>query len=448
MIAPIARSALALMLALVLFARPAMAQSILRDAETEAFLNEISAPLVEAAGLRPENVEIVIIDDPTINAFVAGGQIVYLHSGLIAEADHVGQLQAVIAHELGHIEGGHVIRMRDGMSKAGNISLASMILGAAAIAAGAGEAGMGIFMAGQQAATYQFLAFTRVQETSADLAGARYLADAGLSGRGSLEFFKKLENQELRLNISQQDSYARTHPLSRERISTLTDVYQRDPAWDRPVDADNEATFQRVKAKLVGYVDPARAARDYRDDDTSVPALYARAYSYHRGGYPEHALAKADALVAQSPEDPYFQELKGQILLESGRPDQAIAPLTNAYEMTGGHPLVAVTLGHALIAREDPEQMAEAKRILRAAVHKDRENSFAWYQLGVIYDREGDTARAALASAERFHLIGEHKLALASARQAMNLIDVSGPDWLRAQDIAMVSEAAIAKLED
>ena len=442
------RALVALVAALCLFVRPAAAQSILRDAETEAFLNEISAPLVEAAGLRPENVEIVIIDDPSINAFVAGGQIVYLHSGLIAEADHVGQLQAVIAHELGHIEGGHIIRMRDGAGRAGKISLASILLGAAAIAAGAGEAGMGIFMAGQQVATYQFLAFTRVQETSADLAGARYLSEAGLSGKGSLEFFRKLENQELRLNIPQEDSYARTHPLSRERISTLAGVYERDPAWERPVDPEDNARFLRVRAKLIGYVDPARATRDYPQGDNSVPGRYARAYAWHRGGYPDAAIGEAEALVESNPDDPYFQELKGQILLESGNPEDAIAPLRNAYEITGGHPLIAVTLGHALIAREDPQQMAEAKRILRAAVHKDRENSFAWYQLGVIYDREGDEARAALATAERFHLMGQPKLALASAQRAMNTLEHSGPDWLRAQDIAMVSQAEIEKLED
>ncbi|HEX8263504.1 MAG TPA: M48 family metalloprotease, partial [Allosphingosinicella sp.] len=208
-----------LVLSFSLTARPAMAQSILRDAETESVFKEMSRPLIEAAGLRPENVQIVLIQDKSINAFVAGGQIVYIHSGLIAAADNANEVQGVIAHELGHITGGHIIRFGEGARVAVGITLLSLLLGAAAMAAGAGEAGAAILGAGQEAAMGKFLAYTRTQESAADQAGASFLNKAGISGKGSLSFFKKLQNQEFRLALSQEDSYARSHPLSGERIS-------------------------------------------------------------------------------------------------------------------------------------------------------------------------------------------------------------------------------------
>ncbi|MGH6706888.1 MAG: M48 family metalloprotease [Sphingomicrobium sp.] len=437
-----------LMLGLVLFfaaARPAAAQSLLRDSETELLFKDISDPLIVAAGLDPKSVKVVLVNDQEINAFVAQGQVVYIHSGLLTASDNVNQLQGVIAHELGHVAGGHAIRIYDGANKATAITLLSLVLGAAAIAAGAGDAGMGIFAAGQQAAMGTFLAFTRAQESSADLAGAKYLAGAGVSGKGSIEFFKKLQNQEYRLAIYAKDSYDRTHPLSSERIASLTEIYKKDPAWNRPVDPALEARFERVKAKLIGYVTPKQAVNFYPESNQGVPAHYARAYAYHLGAYPEKAAQEADALLATNPEDPFFLELKGQILLEGGKPKDAIAPLRKAVENAPNMPMIAVMLGHALIASEKPENFAEAKQVLRTAVNRDNDNPFAWYQLGIVYDREGDKARAALATAERNNLEGKNKLALASAKMAMAGLPAGTPDYLRAQDIAMVSEEAVKK---
>lgn len=435
---------LALALAsLALMTRPALAQQILRDAETEAFMADMSAPLVKAAGMTPNNVQVLVINDPEINAFVAGGQYVWVHSGLIAQADNVNQLQGVVAHELGHIEGGHIIRSGEGIKDATSVTLLSLVLGAAAIAAGGAEAGMGIMGLGQQAAMSRFLAFSRAQESSADLAGARYLHTAGISGRGSLEFFKKLQNQEYRLAIPQDNSYGRTHPLSGERINVLREVYTVDPAWDKPVDPQLEARFERIKAKLIGFVsEPQQTLIKYPESDQSLPAHYARAYAWHKSAYPQKALAEADALLAAEPHDPYFLELKGQILLESGRPADAVAPLREAVRRTN-QPLISVLLAHALIATEDPANFAEAEQVLRVAVQRDRENPFAWYQLGVVYERRGDTPRAALATAERYAMMGDHNLALRSADVAVQGLKPGTVDYLRAQDIAMTSRAAV-----
>lgn len=437
------RAAAMAIASLALVAQPVMAQQILRDAETEAFMADMSGPLVSAAGMEPRNMQVLVLNDPEINAFVAGGQYVWIHSGLIAAADNVNQLQGVVAHELGHIEGGHVIRSSEGMKAATGITLLSLVLGAAAIAAGGAEAGMGILGMGQQAAMGKFLAFSRAQESSADLAGARYLSQAGLSGKGSLEFFKKLQNQEFRLAIPQKDSYGRTHPLSGERINVLREVYTVDPAWDKPVDPKLEARFERIKAKLVGFVsEPTQTLIKYPESDKSLPAHYARAYAWHKSAYPDKAIAEVNALLAAQPDDPYFLELKGQVLLESGKPADAIPPLREAVQLTQ-QPLISTMLGHALIATEDEKNFAEAEQVLRNAVARDRENPFAWYQLGVVYERRGDTPRAALATAERYALMRQDQMALRSADAAMQALKPGTVDYLRAQDIAMVSRAAI-----
>ena len=445
-----------LMLALILSmsaVRPAFAQSggsnagpsVLRDSETELLFKDIARPLVQAAKLDPNNVQVVLLNDPEINAFVDQGQIVYIQSGLIQSADNVNQLQGVIAHELGHVAGGHSIRLQEGAKEATGLTLATMVLGALAIAAGAGDAAMGIMMAGQQAALGKFLAFTRTQEASADAFAVKTLNAAGISGKGMLEFFAKLQNQEYRLAIYAKDSYDRTHPLSSERIQALEQGFKSAPSWNKPVDPDLEARFQRVKAKLYGFVDPRQAIIKYPESNQSIPAHYARAYAYHMGGYPDKANAEADALLASSPHDPFFLELKGQILLENGKPKEAIAPLREAVDRSGKMPLIAAMLGHALVATEDPKNFGEAKLVLKEAVNKDNEDPFAWYQLGIIYDQEGDTSRAALATAERSNLENNPKLALANAQLAMKGIPAGTPDYLRAQDIAMVSRAELAK---
>ena len=183
----------------------------------------------------------------------------------------------------------------------------------------------------------------------------------------------------------------------------------------------------------------------YPERDQSIPAHYARAYAYHLGGYPDKAIAEADALLAKDPRDPFFLELKGQILLESGKPQEAIPVLREASRRSGDAPMIAAMLGHALVATEDPKNFPEAKQILKVAVNRDNEDPFAWYQLGVIYDREGDQARASLATAERSNLQNDPKMALASAQMAMKGIPAGTPDYLRAQDIAMVSRAELAK---
>jgi predicted Zn-dependent protease len=440
---------LACFAAAALIVQPAAAQEILRDAETEALLNDMAAPLVEAAGLQ--HVDIVLINDPSLNAFVAGGQRIFIHSGLINAADNANQVQGVIAHELGHITGGHAIRVGQGITNATRISLLTMLLGLAATAAGSPEAGMGLIALGQQSAMAGFLAYTRMEESSADAAGVQYLSKAGLTGKGSIAFFKKLQNYEFRYGYSQDDEagFARTHPLSGDRIARLELDYEADPAWNKPPDPDIERRFERAKAKLYGYLaKPADTLRYYPEYMTSAPARYARAYAFHKEALMDKAVGEVDALLASEPNNPYYLELKGQVLLESGRPRDAIGPLRRATELTNNTPLIAATFGHALIATEDPKNFDEAKQVLRAAVQRDRENPFAWYQLGIIYAAEGDMPRARLASAEQQVMNGSMAEALHSAEMAESALPTGTPDWLRAQDIALQARAELERQDE
>ena len=441
---------IALLVALQLSIQPVAAQGILRDAETEAFLQELVDPLAEAAGLGRGAVDIVLIHDPSINAFVAGGQRIYVHTGLIEAAETPTEVQGVLAHELGHITGGHIVRFSEGIGAATNITILSTLLGIAAMVAGAGEAGMGIIAAGQQAALGRFLAFSRVQESSADAAGVEYLSRAGISGRGSIEFFKRLQNLEFRYGISQDDdaAYSRTHPLSGDRVAFLQREYEEDPAWSVPQQAGLQERFDRIKAKLVGYVsEPQATLRDYPASMTGVPARYARAYAYHKDAQIEPALQEIDALLAADPHDPYFLEIKGQILLESGRPGDALDPLREAVDRSRHAPLIASLLGHALIATEDPANLEEAERVLRAAVARDRQIPFAWYQLGVVYYATGDLPRARLASAEQQVMSRQFIEALRSAEAAERGLPVGSSDWIRAQDIANEARYALERIE-
>ena len=438
----------AILAAAALVIQPAAAQSVLRDAETEALLRDMAAPLVAAAGLDPGNVDIVLVNDPSINAFVVGGQAVYVNSGLINMAASANEVQGVIAHELGHVVGGHAPFGSEGAKGAQGISILSLLLGAAAAAAGGGEAAMGIIMAGQQAAMGKYLAFSRAQESTADAAGAQFLSKAGISGRGSVEFFKKLENMEFRYGYTpnDDDQFYSTHPMTGDRIATLQDSYEHDAAWTRPNDPALEARFLRARAKLYGYLaEPRDTLIAYPLTMNSVAARYARAYAFHKEAFLDKAMVEADALLAGAPDDPYFLELKGQMLLESGKPAEALASLRRATELSANQPLIATTLGHALIATEDQANFREAERVLKLAVARDRENPFAWYQLGVVYAANGDLARAKLASAEQQVMSLQMPQALRSAEAAEAELPKGTPDWLRAQDIAMQARAEIER---
>jgi predicted Zn-dependent protease len=456
-VAKLRRAMFASMAALILvtaqtLGAPLVAQSILRDAETEALMRDVARPLKEAAGLDPRSVEIYIVADPSINAFATLGQRVFFNTGFFVAADDVNKFQGVMAHELGHVAAGHAVRFSEGAGPATSISILSLILGAAAMALGAGDAGMAAIMMGQQAAQASFLAFNREQESRTDQAAARYLDAAGISGKGMIRFFEQLRGEEYRLAIPQANSYNRTHPLSGERIAALEGVLHASAYWDTPPDPELQARYARMRGKLIGYLYPLDTVlKAYPTSDTSDAGLMARAYGYHRAAMRDEALAAVRELVRRNPDDPYSRELEGQILLESGLAGEAIEPLRKAVELANGEPLIAGMLGHALLLKSndgaDRESLAEAEKVLKSVVNRDRRNPFAWMQLGSIYELKGDEPRAALASAERISLSGgDPRLAMRAARTAMAGLPQGTSDFLRAQDIAMASQGEIERL--
>jgi predicted Zn-dependent protease len=444
---------LAVVAALSLCAQQAAAQevSILRDSETEKLLKDMINPLVVVAGLPKDSIDVVVLNDPSVNAMTGGGHVIYINSGLINSADNANQVQGVLAHELGHIVAGHSLGIQDGMNKAAKISVLSLLLGLAAAVAGAGAAGMAAMAMGQQAAYGNLMAFSRAQEGTADASGAAYLSKAGISGKGILDFLGKIQNLEFRYGYphDEEASFASNHPLTSDRISTLREVYEKDPAWSAKTDPALEARFQLAKAKLYGFLaKPVDTLRHYPEYMTGEPARYARVYAYHKQVRDAEALSEADTLLATEPTNPYFLEIKGQILLESGHPAEALAPLRKATELTNNDPLIATTFGHALVATEDRAHLDEAETVLRASVARDRENPFAWYELGMVYGAKGDIPRAQLASAEQQIMSDRPAEALRSANAAEARLPKGSPDWLRAQDISMQARGQLERKKD
>ena len=425
--------------------RVAMAQQFLRDAETEIFIRKLSTPIFEAAGLEPDAIGIYLINDNTMNAFVAAGQNMFLHSGLIMQSDNANQLLGVIAHETGHIAIGHDASRGDLSRGASAMTIISMLLGAAAIVAGSPDAGIGLILGGQTSAQRLMLRNLRVWEASADQAGAAYLKTAGMSGRGLVEFFEKLRGQEYIMQI-RQDPYVRTHPLTGDRIARLRHNVENSPYWNTETDPALEAEFQRIKAKLAGYVLPTRVTfRKYPVGDTSPVARYARIYAYDREVNWEMALQEARSLVEEFPDDPFYNEITGQIYLENGMVGESLPYYRRMAELMPHEPLLLTSLGHALVSMDDPELDKEAIRVLELAVALDPFNDLGFRQLAVAYSRSGLDAYASYATAEMFLLQRRLGDAMMHAKRAVDNLPTGSPRWLRAQDITVMAEAEVQR---
>lgn len=416
--------------------------SMIRDAEVEDILRQEATPIFKAAGLQPESIEIYMIGDKELNAFVAGGQRVFLNTGLIVRTKNPNELMGVIAHETGHIAGGHLARSDEGSKGATATYLATMGLGILAALSGAPDAAAGLMYSSGYFATLNMLGYTRTQESAADQAAAKYLEAAGVSGRGLVAFFDNFRFQEV-FSDARRAPYFRSHPISSQRIDALQNVVKTKSNYDKSDPDAAIANHAVMVAKLKGFINyPQQTLQDYPDSDQSFPARYARAIAAYRDLKTEEALKQIEALIVERPDNPYLQELKGQVLYESGRIKESEAPHRRAVELKSDSPLLKINLGQTLVALDDDTRLDEAVKVLRSAVDQDREEPMAWRLLSQAYDRKQEPGLARLAAAEQNFALGQLTAARDFAGRAREQLSKDTPEWRRANDIVQVADAA------
>jgi predicted Zn-dependent protease len=411
---------------------------LIRDAEIEHTLEELSAPILEAAGLGRDAVRIYIVEDDQLNAFVAGGMNLFLNTGLLMRTQHPGQLAGVIAHEVGHIAGGHLSRIPLAAKRATAEMILAALLGVAAgVATGDAGVGAAILSGGQTYAQSGFMRFSRSQEQAADQAGLTYLDRAGISARGMAEFFHILEQQNV-LAVSSMSPYLQSHPLTRDRITLVENHVASSPIAEEP--PGQAEAHRRMVVKLQAFLnDPRQTLQQYKGDQ-SVSGRYARAIAHYRVPDLERALAEIDGLLAEYPDDPYFHELKGQMLFENGRVQAAIDPYRESVRLAPGEPLLEIGLARALVETGGEDRNREAIDHLEIAMQGEPTNAFGWRLLGIAQGREGKEGLSNLSLAEYALLVGKPEDARLYARRAEGQIDPSDPAWLRLQDVLRIIE--------
>ncbi len=418
----------------------ASAQGLIRDAEIEHILRAYADPLFDAAGLRPPDVNIYIVQDDTLNAFVAAGQNLFLHTGLIMETKTPEELKGVIAHETGHIAGGHNVTREAAMGAASGTSLITMGLGALALFAGAPDAALALFGSAGQFGLMTIFKFTRAEESSADQYGLDFLEKTGQSADGLVTFMEHFRYEEL-MSESRRDPYFRSHPISSNRIAALSRRAATITAKSKPQSQEAIDQLAMMKAKLVGFIGPAtRVAIRYPASDQSIPAKYARAIAAYRAVDIKAALKLTQELIDCDPSNPYFQELKGQILFESGKSAESVEPHRKSVELAPQHALLKVNLARSLIGTKVPENLNEAEGLLIDALALEHDNAFAWNQLAVVYAQQGRIGDADLATAEEAYQVGNLSRAHIFARRARDKLKLDTPNGQRADDIMALSD--------
>ncbi len=430
----------ALLCMLLAMAAPngARALELIRDAEIERTLDRISDPLFRAAGLSPAVVNIYIVNSPDLNAFVAGGQNIFLHTGLLTRLETVDQLRSVIAHETGHIAGNHLTRRNEALKGARGVAALGLLGALAATAAGSPQAGLAIASTSQQAALREALAHSRAEEAAADQAGLRYLAYSRSDPAAFLEVMRLFQANE-GLTGGQRGSYTMTHPLWSERLALIEEKVRELPKRSE-IDPETAYWHSRMVAKLDGFLDaPRDTLRRYPESDGSEPARLARAVALHRLPDPAAALAEVEALIALRPDDAYYQELKGQFLLEIGRAAPAAEAYRRAANLAPRQAQILGGLGRALLNMETVEATGEALDALREASRLDRADTGIWRDLALAEARTGNEGAAALATAERFMIEGRPNEAIRNAARALDLLPRGAPGWRRASDLTSMA---------
>ncbi|HZP78943.1 MAG TPA: M48 family metalloprotease [Pseudolabrys sp.] len=424
---------------------PARAQGtgglpIIRDAETEQLLRDYTQPILRVAGLAQQNVHVVIINDRSFNAFVADGRRIFINAGALMEAKTPNEVIGVLAHETGHMAGGHLARIREQLAHAQTASIIAMLLGlgamvGAARSGGAGQVGPAAILAPQEALRKSLLAYQRAQEEQADKAGVKFLTMTGQSPKGMYDTFKRMSDQ-LLFTAKFVDPYAQSHPMPAERVAALAELAKSSPYWDKKDPPELQLRHDLMRAKLAGFLDRGdTVGRMYPLSDTSLAARYARAIATYRHSDLRLAISQIDGLIAAMPNNPYFYELKGQALLEGGHPAEAVGPLHRAVQLAPSPALIQILLAQAILASNEKVSSEEAINLLRAALVREPEAADAYTQLAMAYGRKNDYAQADLASANAAFLRGDAQAARMLATRAKTRLPVGSPAWVRADDL-------------
>jgi predicted Zn-dependent protease len=417
---------------------------LLRDTEIEQLLRDYTRPVLRVAGLEQQNIQVVIINDPTFNAFVADGHRIFVNYGALMQSQTPNQLIGVLAHETGHLAGGHLAKLREELARAQTQMIVAMLLGVGAMVAGArsnnpnngaGNIGAAAVSAPQAILQNTLLSYQRQQEENADRAGVKFLTATKQSAKGMYDTFKRFSNDSL-FAARGADPYMQSHPMPAERVAALEELAHSSPYWDAKDDAALQLRHDMMRAKTSAFMEQQDTVlRRYPPSNDSLAARYARAITTYLHGDLSSAVAQIDALIKAQPNNPYFYELRGQALLEGGKPAEAIAPLRRAVQLSNNAPLIEMLLGQALVATDNKAYTEEAITILRAAVARETEAPLGYAQLAMAYGRKGDYAQADLASAQAAYLRGDNKTARDLASRAKTRFAIGTPGWVKADDI-------------
>ena len=416
---------------------------VLRDTESEQLLRDYTRPILRAAGMEKQNIQMVIINEGVFNAFVADGRRIFVNYGAMMQSETPNQIIGVLAHETGHLAGGHLSKLRERLAEAQTQMIIAMLLGAGAMVAGArsgpnsglANAGAAAMSAPSEVIRRTLLSYVRQQEENADKAGVKFLAATGQSARGMYETFKRFTDESL-FAARGSDPYVQSHPMPAERVRALEELARSSPYWDKKDDPALQMRHDMVRAKISGFMERQDTVyRRYPLSNTSLPSRYAHAVTTYLHGDLRNALAQIDGLIQQQPANPYFYELRGQALLEGGKATEAIAPLRKAVQLSNNAPLIEMMLGQALVASNNTAYTEEAITILRAAMARETEAPIGYMQLAMAYGRKGDYAQADLASAQAAYLRGDNKTARDLASRAKTRFAVGTPGWVKADDI-------------
>lgn len=427
------------------FTAPANAQSIgiIRDAEVESLIKDFATPLLVAAGIKTTP-RVYVVADRRFNAFVVEDGSIFVNYGTIIDVKSALELKAVLAHEIGHLAGGHLARIREQSELTGKLQAVAMLLGIGAAAASSGMGGptnvgslaTAFVLASQSATENSFLAFRRSEESAADSAALKFLAKTGQSARGMVQVLEYLKTEE----VSGLSPFARTHPGAAERLNQVRKVAEAQKAWNRPGNPADEARLDLARAKLVGFLQSQSEVLNlYPNSDKSPAARYARVISAYKGGSAVVAVDVMSGLAASQPRNAYFQELLGQMYYETGHAAKALPPLERAVSLAPKETEIRVLYGQALLDAGGKRNINEAVLQLTRVAQEDPQSVRAFTVLSRAQEALGNQGDASLAAAEAALARGDKGTALGLARQAQKELRKDSPGWLRADDILSLS---------